>query len=313
MPNKTLAIDLLRLDADTQTRIATHEETVETYSEVVSSNDDWVLGPIDVFHDGTEYFVADGFHRTLAAQRAKRASVPVRLHKGTAYDAKLFGMTANDKHGLRMSREDKRACVEWLLDNGGKMTQTQVADIAGVSRRTVSHIVAERKAKIVQTSQTIGGGNEQTSERSEPGGDSLSTSLEKTDSASSPVMGADAGNTGSDVVTDDGSTDAVETVSGTAGDATDDTADLGKCPNCAGDKWKQDEDGAHCAKCYHPHGEPAGDVDAERIATQRAKTVKTAEALLRAFDDLNLLLPHDAYNDAIKDTKSALRIAKGWK
>lgn len=157
---------------------------------------------------------------------------------------------------------------------------------------------------------------EQTSVQStqaEPDGDTLSTSLEKTASASSPAMDVDAGDTGSGAVTDDGSMEALETFAGTAGDAKDDPCDLGKCPNCAGDKWKHDDDGHHCAKCYHPHGEPAGDVDDDRIATQRSKTVKTCEALLRAFDDLQLLMPHSSYGDAINDTKSALRIAKAWK
>ena len=49
-----------------------------------------------------------------------------------------------------MSRADKRACVEWLLDNGGKMTRADVAAKAGVSLRLVRYIVAERKSDRVQ-------------------------------------------------------------------------------------------------------------------------------------------------------------------
>ena len=33
--------------------------------------------------------------------------------------------------------------------------------------------------------------------------------------------------------------------------------DYGKCPNCLGTKWDEDEDGVFCAKCQHPHGVPA--------------------------------------------------------
>lgn len=143
---ETLSIDLLRLDAGTQARVKTSEETVVEYAELLTEKTGWPFNnPVDVFHDGTDYFVADGFHRVLAANRVKRASVPCRIHSGTAHDAKIFGMTANDHHGLRMSRADKRSCVEWLLDNGGKMTQVELAKKAGVTDRFVRSIVAERK------------------------------------------------------------------------------------------------------------------------------------------------------------------------
>uniref|UniRef100_A0A6M3II57 Uncharacterized protein n=1 Tax=viral metagenome TaxID=1070528 RepID=A0A6M3II57_9ZZZZ len=91
------------------------------------------------------------------------------------------------------------------------------------------------------------------------------------------------------------------------------SGNLGKCPNCAGAIWDEDDEGWACAKCHHPHGEPAGDVDKDRVATQRQKTVKTAEALLRAFDDLNEMLPRAEHDEAIRLTKAALGIARKWK
>jgi hypothetical protein len=147
MTTKALSIDLLRIDADTQARVKISEETVDDYAEVIKDAKTWPMGAVDVFHDGTDYFVADGFHRTLAATRVKRASIPCKIHKGTAADARIFGMTANDEHGLRMSRADKRKCVEWLLDNGGKMSQVKIAETAGVDVRTVQRVVADRKSQ----------------------------------------------------------------------------------------------------------------------------------------------------------------------
>lgn len=139
----SLSVDVLRIDAGTQVRLKTSDETVGEYADLMSDSTGWPFGPVDVFHDGTDYFVADGFHRVLAANRVGRASVPCTVHRGTAHDAKIFGMTANDRHGLRMTREDKKHCVKWLLTNGGKMTQVEIAEKAGVSVRTVKGIVAE--------------------------------------------------------------------------------------------------------------------------------------------------------------------------
>lgn len=91
------------------------------------------------------------------------------------------------------------------------------------------------------------------------------------------------------------------------------TPDYGKCPNCLGTKWDVDVDGVSCAKCRHPHGEPAGDVDEDRLNTQRQKTIKTGEALMRAFDDLQTMKSTSKHDGAIKSCKALLEIAKGWK
>lgn len=90
--------------------------------------------------------------------------------------------------------------------------------------------------------------------------------------------------------------------------------DYGKCPNCAGTRWSTDDSGVACSKCHHPHGEPVGDVDGDRIKIQRSKTIKTAEALMRAFDDLHMLLARKKEHDAaIKGCKELLATAKAWK
>ena len=156
---KSIPIELIVLDAGTQSRLAIHEETVEVYAELIEAGGtEWPFPAVDVFHDGSRYMVADGFHRVLGATKTKRASIPCTVHKGTATDARIFAMTANDKHGLRMSRADKRSCVEWLLENS-KMNQTEAAVAAGVTARTVRRIVAERKeANRTMSYPPLGGG-----------------------------------------------------------------------------------------------------------------------------------------------------------
>jgi len=146
MKNETLSVDLLRIDGGTQSRIGINDEVVADYREAIqNAGGDWPFPALDVFCDGVAYYIADGFHRWHAANQAKRASVPCNIRDGTKWDARVYGMTANDKHGLRMTRADKRHSVEWLLENGNGMLQADIAEKAGVSKRTVATIVAERK------------------------------------------------------------------------------------------------------------------------------------------------------------------------
>lgn len=88
--------------------------------------------------------------------------------------------------------------------------------------------------------------------------------------------------------------------------------DFGRCPNCASTKWTEDASGVACAKCHHPHGEPSGGADDDRIGIQKSKTRKTAESLMRAFDDLNFLSPSNKHADAIAKCKQLLNAIKVW-
>lgn len=249
MKTQTLAIDLLRIDLDTQSRVSICEDAVESYADLIG--DEWPFPPLDVFHDGSIYVVADGFHRYLAASRVKRASIPCNIHNGTAFDARIFGMTANDRHGLRMSRADKRACVEWLLDNGGKMTQAEIAEKAGVNKSTVKRIVAERSPAAIKAPPEL---------------DSK---------GSMNPRPTDRGGSHSD-----------------CGDATEDVAD-----------WSEDD-----------VWEPAPQHDPEEeFKTQRSKTIKTAEALMRAFDDLETLRQGKEHGYAIAKCEELIVIAREWK
>jgi ParB-like chromosome segregation protein Spo0J len=209
------------------------------------------MGAIHVFHDGTDYFVADGFHRTLAAIRAKRSSIPCTIHKGTAKDARIFGMTANDQHGLRMSHADKVNCVEWLLDNGGKMSHSKIAEKAGVSRSTVTRVLADRKA------------------------------------ATYPPDGENASETQSGgQVAEDGK--AAETTRPQGGGATK-AGGSGSTAGNAGGK-KDDNRPAETGKTGE-ESPPAEPPKREEWRTARSKAKKTVEALMRALDDLNDVKP----------------------
>jgi hypothetical protein len=316
MKTENLSIDLLKFHGETQSRIKIDQDVVEDYAEIIRVSGEWPFPPLDVFTDGSEYWPADGFHRGLGAVQAKRASVPCNIHAGTARDARIFGMTANDKHGLRMTRADKRSCVEWLLDNGGKMTQAEIAEKAGVSTRWVRQIVADRNAESIKGKlankakpkppNATGSCSSNTPDR----GGKPGTEPSQTEGYMNVIRGTDQDDP---LDFPDGPEPDHEPTDDEIREANGEKPDRGKCPNCAGEKWTEDEDGVSCAKCKHPHGEPTGGADEERIKTQRSKTIKTVEALQRAFDDLHLLLPKPQHDEAVKTCKVLLRMARAWK
>ena len=85
------------------------------------------------------------------------------------------------------------------------------------------------------------------------------------------------------------------------------------CPNCGSTAWEEDDEGVSCSKCHHPFGEPIGDVDEQRMQIQRQKTVKTIEALMRAFDDLQRMKTRREHKQVIDTCKSLLKTAQEWK
>ncbi len=98
---------------------------------------------VDVFHDGKEYYLADGLHRILASQRAKFSVVECIIHQGTLTDAIWFAIGANGKNGLHRSAADKHHAIEMALAKFPEKTQEQIAAQVGCSQRYVSTVQAQ--------------------------------------------------------------------------------------------------------------------------------------------------------------------------
>jgi hypothetical protein len=72
------------------------------------------------FYDGTDYWLADGFHRQKAASRADMLDQFYRnleVRKGSARGAALFSVGANARHGFPRSDDDKRRAVLRLVSD----------------------------------------------------------------------------------------------------------------------------------------------------------------------------------------------------
>lgn len=137
-----ISIAKVRVNGGTQSRAAINPETVSDYSEAMA--DGAVFPPIVVFHDGSDYWLADGFHRYQAASQARIYEVDADIRQGSQRDAILYSVGANASHGLRRTNDDKRRAVMVLLNDPewSKWPQTKIAETCGVSQATVSRIVA---------------------------------------------------------------------------------------------------------------------------------------------------------------------------
>lgn len=140
---KALKIEAIRVDGGTQMRAKLCEATVEEYTRLFKSGAK--LPPVDVFFDGTDHWLADGFQRLTGAYDAGLQTIQAVVHKGTQRDAILFACGANSDHGLPRSNADKRRAVETLLNDAEwvKWSDGKIAEAAAVSRPFVSDVRAQ--------------------------------------------------------------------------------------------------------------------------------------------------------------------------
>src|SRR3954454_10313006 len=109
-----LAIDLIRTDGGTQIRACeTFHAKVAEYATAMGEGAEFP--PLTVFWDGTDYWLADGFHRMRAHERAWREGISCEVIEGSRRDAVLYAVGANAEQGIRRSERDKRNAVETLL------------------------------------------------------------------------------------------------------------------------------------------------------------------------------------------------------
>ena len=99
-----MKIKIADLDLSLQTRAGTDADTIKTYAEAMA--DGAQFPDVTVFTDGTKYWLADGFHRVMAAKVNGKAAISADVRKGTEDDAVVFGGTANNKQGKRPTMAD---------------------------------------------------------------------------------------------------------------------------------------------------------------------------------------------------------------
>jgi hypothetical protein len=135
MNPKSIKLENVRIDGGTQTRIEINQDVVEDYSQAVL--DGAKFPPVDIFYDGTSYWLADGFHRYHGHRRAEVLDILATVHLGTLDDALKFALGANRANGLRRSNEDKRNCVTIALAKWPEWSDRRIAEVCGVGNAMV--------------------------------------------------------------------------------------------------------------------------------------------------------------------------------
>jgi hypothetical protein len=175
-----LKLENIRIDGDTQSRDSISEQTVKDYTEHLLEGGEFP--DVEVFFDGLDHWLVDGFHRYFAHKRANRDAINVKIHNGTIRDAELYSLGVNDDHGLRRTIADKRKSVnkalndvEWQeysdreLAKICKVSPTLVAKMRKVltSARPTKKKVTKNGKKTTMETKNIGKKKEETSSAKE--------------------------------------------------------------------------------------------------------------------------------------------------
>jgi ParB-like chromosome segregation protein Spo0J len=130
----------LVFDRELQMRTKTNDETIADYAEKMEAGQ--VFPAIRVIRVGEQLLVVDGWHRGLAAQKAKQTAIPASIQDGTRRDAILAAISANGDHGLQRTNEDKRRAVVKLLQDAEwcKRPARELGELAKVSHQHVNNL-----------------------------------------------------------------------------------------------------------------------------------------------------------------------------
>lgn len=136
-----VALNQIVFDAGTQVREALDPDHVAAIAEAMTEGAD--IPPIVLFHDGSRYYIGDGFHRYMAAKRNDWREIDAEVHAGTRADALWFGLGANRKNGKNMTPADKRHAILLALKEWPDRSANQIAQQIGCGQQYVSRIREE--------------------------------------------------------------------------------------------------------------------------------------------------------------------------
>lgn len=135
MNEQVLDMAVLRIDGDTQPRVAIDQAVVQEYADAMQAGVEFP--PVDVVHDGTAYWLVDGFHRFFAHKKLNRPQIRAKVATGLQAEAQWRSLSANKTHGLRRTNADKAKAVAKALKLRPDLGDGVLADHVGVHIDTV--------------------------------------------------------------------------------------------------------------------------------------------------------------------------------
>jgi hypothetical protein len=139
-PRKVM-VEHIEYDSENQARERLDQETVAEYAQAMEDGAD--LPPIVCYHDGSTYWLADGFHRYHAARKRGEKLLDAQVIKGSRDDARWHAAGANTAHGLKRTTADKQRAVRLALELRPNMSDGAIARHCGVSQPMVGGIRAK--------------------------------------------------------------------------------------------------------------------------------------------------------------------------
>lgn len=137
---KKLKLSDIRIDGDTQPRIKLDLDLVKDYAEKM--RDGIIFPSIDVFFDGSEYWLAAGFNRYHATKSNGHIEIECNIINGTLREAQLYSKKSNNKHGKPLTPEENRINIRKVLEDEeySQWSNNKIAKELDVSSMTVGRV-----------------------------------------------------------------------------------------------------------------------------------------------------------------------------
>lgn len=137
---KTLNLLNIRIDGGTQARLQLNQDVVAEYAEKMREGE--IFPAVTVFFDGSDYWLADGFHRYFATKANAKTSIDCDVENGTQQEAKKYSWKANTRRGLRLNHDDYRNIILAMLQDieAKEWSNRKIAEWVGVTHTTVNKI-----------------------------------------------------------------------------------------------------------------------------------------------------------------------------
>lgn len=139
MGRQTLKISAIRVDQRVLPREA-DPQVVRRYQEVIKRTG---MPPIDVFHDGKTYRLADGLQRYEAHKGLERTEIVCNVQEGGRDAAIWYAAGANQKHGLPMKNRDRQQAAVNILRSVKlckDLSDAKIADRCGYTAGRIAQL-----------------------------------------------------------------------------------------------------------------------------------------------------------------------------